>query len=91
MVLLGVHLAQLLTVLLLAACVLLCLVALVAHLRRQNPPVILQPVYARPRVRRVVNRFQSEDLAPLPSRGPPPFPPIRTETRHDLHGNLDPR
>jgi hypothetical protein len=80
-----------LTVLLLAACVLLCLLALVAHLRPQHPPVVLQPVYARIRVRRVVDRRQSVDLAPLPSRGPPPFSLLRTQTPHDLHRDLDPR
>ncbi len=78
MALIGVHLALVLTVLLAAACVLLVLLALVAHFghltRRQTP----RPVYARLRVRRaIVGRHLSPDLTPLTSRDPPEIPPDR--------------
>jgi hypothetical protein len=73
----GVQLAQLLTVLLAAACVLLCLLALVAHFRHQAPRQVLQPVHARSRVRRAVGRSLPPDPTPLPSRDPPRFPSHR--------------
>ena len=83
-VLLGVQLAQLLTVLLAAACVLLGLLALVAHFRPQFPTQVLQPVYARRIVRRAAGRPRSADLTPLPSRDPPPVPPLsRTQGADD--------
>jgi hypothetical protein len=75
-VLLGVQLAQVLTVVLATACVLLGLLALVAHFRHRVPPQVLQPVYARPIVRRATGRPCSADLTPLPSRDPPPVPPF---------------
>jgi hypothetical protein len=75
-VLLGVQLAQVLTVLLATACVLLGLLALVAHFRPQNRQQVLEPVYARRTVRRAVGRPRSADLTALPSRDPPPVPRI---------------
>ena len=80
-VLLGVQLAQTLTVLLATACALLGLLALVAHFRHPAPSQVLQPVYARRIVRRATRgRPSSADLAPfLPSRDPPPVPPFRTQ------------
>jgi hypothetical protein len=77
--LLGVQLAQTLTVLLATACVLLGLLALVTHFRhRASERVIPQPVYARRIVRRAAGRPRSPDLTPLPSRDPPPVPPFWT-------------
>ena len=75
-VLLGVQLAQVLTVLLATACVLLGLLALVAHFSPQLPPQVPQPVYARRFVRRAAGRPRSADQASLPSRDPPPVPPF---------------
>ena len=83
-VLLGVQLAQTVTVLLAGACVLLGLLALVAHFRPQMPSrVILQPVYARRIVRRASGRPCRSDLTPLPSRDPPPVPPFWTQQLPD--------
>jgi hypothetical protein len=83
-VLLGVQLAQFLTVLLASGCLLLGLLALVAHFRPQTPPrVILQPVYARRIVRRATGRPRWSDLTPLPSRDPPPVPPFWTQQLPD--------
>jgi hypothetical protein len=83
-VLLGVQLAQILTVLLATACVLLGLLALVAHFRPQLPTQVPQPVYVRRIVRRTGGRPRSADLTPLPSRDPPPFPPLsRTDGTDD--------
>ena len=80
MVLLGVQVAQVLTVLLASACVLLGLLALVAHFRPQvSERVILQQVYARRIVRRAKGRPCGSDLTPLPSRDPPPVPPFWTQ------------
>jgi hypothetical protein len=75
--LLGVQLAHLMILLLVAACVLLCLLAIVAHLRQQPPArQILQPVYARKSARRAGGRSLPADPTPLPSRDPPAaFPP----------------
>jgi hypothetical protein len=82
-VLLGVQLAQLLTVLMAAACVLLlCLLAVVAIARPQRRPV-LQPVLVRQLVRRATGRPLPAYPTPLPSRDPPDFPFLRTpETPH---------
>jgi hypothetical protein len=76
-VLFGVQLAQLLTVLLAAACVLLCLLALVATFRHPTRRPVLQRVGSRRTVRRGVGRHLSGDLTPLLSRDPPGFPPLR--------------
>jgi hypothetical protein len=83
--LLGVQLAYLMTLLLVAACVLLCLLAIVAHLRQQSPArQILQPVYARKSARRASGRSLPADLTPLPSRDPPAaFPPHGTQQGPD--------
>ena len=90
--LLGVQLAQLLTVLLAAACVLLCLLALVAHFRHQAPQrQVLQPVYARIGVRRAVGRSLPDDSAPLPSRDPPRVPSELSGTPLDFDRDFNPR
>lgn len=75
----GVHLAQVLTVLLAAASVLLGLLVLVAHFRHQTGRPAPQPVHARTPVRggdygAIGGRHLSPDLTPLPSRDPPTVP-----------------
>jgi hypothetical protein len=74
----GVQLAHLLIVLLAAACVLLWLLALVAHLQRaqSRERPILQPIELRRIVRRGIDRSLSADPIPLPARDPPDFPPL---------------
>ena len=88
--LLGVQLAQVLTVLLATACVLLGLLALVAHFcRHVSSQVIPQPVRARRIVPRAIARPSPAELTPLPARDPPPVPPFQTWRRP--YRDFDPR
>ena len=89
MVLIGVQIAQVLTVLIAAACVLLCLLPLLARTSQPRAKrVMLQPIDARPFVRRASGRSLSTDPTLLPSRDPPDFPSSRSQRRP---GRIDPR
>ena len=88
MVLIGVQIAQVLTVLIAAACVLLCLLPLLARAGRPRAKRALQPIDTRPFVRRATGRSLSTDMTLLPSRDPPDFPSSRS---HRRPGRIDPR